>query len=183
MEGASFVTISFISCMRCLNIEGQTHHLMIKPQIMPPTDNLCLKSSPVHKARKFSAVFGTTSPKRPITILPTSSPPTSTSKKHLVVTFACRSTSWYNRVMRTQDPNTYVVPKMEGATYAYFKKKKIIIIITVMKTLTESHICLYELHNHLKVFWDNKYIELIEHHHRLKTELKVKLKPFNFGLL
>jgi len=121
MEGASFVTIPFISCMRCLNIEGQTHHLMIKPQIMPPTDNLCLKSSPVHKARKFSAVFGTTSPKRPITILPTSSPPTSTSKKHLVVTFACRSTSWYNRVMRTQDPNTYVVPKMEGATYAYFK--------------------------------------------------------------
>ena len=61
--------------------------------------------------------------------------------------------------MRRQDPNTHVVPKMEGATYAYFrmtkrtpppKKKKIIIITTEMKTLTESHICLYELHNHLK---------------------------------
>jgi len=26
--------------------------------------------------------------------------------------------------MRTQDSNTYVVPKMEGATYAYFKKEE-----------------------------------------------------------
>lgn len=39
-----------------------------------------LTFSPVHSALKFSAVFGTVEPKRPITILPLSDPSTSTSK-------------------------------------------------------------------------------------------------------
>lgn len=47
-----------------------------------------LNCLPVHKARKFSAVLGTSSPNRPKTILPKASPPASTSKKHLVVTLA-----------------------------------------------------------------------------------------------
>jgi hypothetical protein len=47
----------------------------------------------VHRARKLSTVLGTTSPKSPMTILPAGSPPTSTSKKHLLFTFACSSTA------------------------------------------------------------------------------------------
>ena len=37
----------------------------------------------MHKALKFSVVLGTVLPKRPIITLPTSSPPTVTSKKTL----------------------------------------------------------------------------------------------------
>lgn len=47
----------------------------------------------MHRARKLSTVLGTTSPKSPMTILPAGSPPTSTSKKHLLFTFACSSTA------------------------------------------------------------------------------------------
>ena len=39
--------------------------------------------SPVHSARKLSAVFGTTSALRSITILPAFEPPMAMSKKHL----------------------------------------------------------------------------------------------------
>lgn len=55
---------------------------------------------PVHKARKFSTVLGTTSPNKPSTMRPRGSPPTSTSKKHLVVTLACSSSS--NELLMTQ---------------------------------------------------------------------------------
>lgn len=44
--------------------------------------------SPVHRARKFSTVFGTSSPKSPITMRPEGSPPISISKKTLFVTLA-----------------------------------------------------------------------------------------------
>lgn len=50
--------------------------------------------SPVHKARKFSAVCGTSSPYNPMTILPTSFPtgfPIPISKYTLLVTFDCNS--------------------------------------------------------------------------------------------
>ena len=42
--------------------------------------------SPVHKALKFSTVFGTVSPKSPKTILPYGYPSISTSKKTFLVT-------------------------------------------------------------------------------------------------
>lgn len=42
--------------------------------------------SPVHSARKFSTVFGTSSPYRPITMRPSFWPSASTSKNTLLVT-------------------------------------------------------------------------------------------------
>ena len=52
---------------------------------------------PVQRARKFSAVWGTSSPNKPITILPASFPtgfPMLTSKYTLLVTFDCGSATW-----------------------------------------------------------------------------------------
>jgi hypothetical protein len=48
---------------------------------------------PVDKARKFSTVLGTTSPNKPITILPAGCFPISISKKTLCVTLACSSST------------------------------------------------------------------------------------------
>lgn len=68
-----------------------------KIQLVTYSQQKKLCKPPVHKARKFSAVWGTSSPNNPITILPASLPtgfPILISKNTLFVIFDCTATSW-----------------------------------------------------------------------------------------
>ena len=69
---------------------------------------------PVHKARKFSTVCGTSSPYNPMTILPTSLPsgfPIPISKYTLLVTFDCNSATWFKKKTKTKSRLGYAKPQ------------------------------------------------------------------------
>merc|ERR1719342_1684902 len=67
----------------------------------------------VAKVAKFSTVFGTTSPKRPISILPTSCPPMLMSKKTFLVTTgpAASTLELQLEMMTNRAANTPVNPR------------------------------------------------------------------------